>query len=409
MSKHSARRASRPLSLREELFDYSSITKALAFVALGTTVATGDAAPPTATPTPVPATPESSSKPKPPGSATLFPEVVVTGDSYNPERAYSPKYPEPLLDTPQSISIISRQVMDDQSATSLRDVVRNVPGVTIQAGEGGARPGDNFIIRGFSARTDLYVDGVRDVNGFYRDPYNIEQVEITKGPASVYDGRGSTGGSINIATKMPTTQAFYSGTAGIGTDQYYRGTIDINQPIRFGWGSHGPTGKTEVTPEPPEVPTTAFRINGMWHTNDVAGRNDVNFTRWGVAPSLAFGLGTPTQLTLSYEHLQQNNMPDFGVPWVTATNTALKGYRNQPAPVDFNNYYGLNQRDHEKLRTDEAIAILRHEFNEDAAARYTFHYGRNSRDSIISAPRFISDASTDINREFQDAMRSTPS
>ncbi len=130
--------------------------------------------------------------------------------------------------------------MDDQNATSLRDVVRNVPGITIQAGEGGARPGDNFIIRGFSARTDLYIDGVRDVNGFYRDPFNIEQVEVTKGPASVYEGRGSTGGSINTVSKTPTTQAFYSGTAGIGTDQYYRGTLDINQPIRFGWGSHGP-------------------------------------------------------------------------------------------------------------------------------------------------------------------------
>ncbi|MEI9893691.1 MAG: TonB-dependent receptor [Chthoniobacter sp.] len=133
----------------------------------------------------------------------------------------------------------------------------------------------------------------------------------------------------------------------------------------------------------------------------MAGRDDVNFTRWGVAPSLAFGLGTPTQLTLSYLHLQQNNMPDFGVPWVTATNNALKSNRNQAAPVSFSNYYGLNQRDREKLRSDEAIAILRHEFNEDASVRYTFHYGRNSRDSIISAPRFISDDSTDINREFQ--------
>jgi catecholate siderophore receptor len=380
-------------SLREEFFQPRTFSRVLALAVINGAVVTGDAAPPS--PTPVPADPETKTKP-----GSQLPEVVVTADSYNPPRASSPKYPEPLLDTPQSISIISRKVMDDQNAVSLRDVIRNVPGITIQAGEGGARPGDNFIIRGFSARTDTYVDGVRDVNGFYRDPFNFEQVEVTKGPASVYSGRGSTGGSINIVTKTPTPHAFYSGTAGIGTDEYYRGTLDINQPIRFGWDHHeNSVGGKE--PAPLDTPSTAFRLNALWHTNDVPGRDDANFTRWGIAPSLAFGLGTSTQLTLSYLHLQQDNMPDFGLPWVTATNNALLKYRNEPAPVNFSNYYGLNQRDHEKLRTDEFMGILKHGFSDSASARYTLHYGRNSRDSIISAPRFISNDSTNINREFQ--------
>jgi catecholate siderophore receptor len=308
----------------------------------------------------------------------------------------SPKYPEPLLDTPQSISVVTSEVMRDQNATNLRDVLRNVPGITIQAGEGGATPGDNFVIRGFSARTDLYVDGVRDVNGYTRDPFNIEQVEVIKGPASVYSGRGSTGGSINTVTKTPGAKAFYEIDGGVGTDEFYRATIDLNQPIRFGWDSHHP-GKNVIEREA----DAALRLNALYQSGDVPGRDVADFARWGVAPSIAVGLNTPTKLTVSYMHFEQNNMPDFGLPWVTATNNALIAERNKPAPVPFSNYYGLNQRDHENLTNDEVIAILSHAFTDDVNLRYTFHYARNRRDSIISAPRFISNASSDINREFQ--------
>ena len=393
------RRSNVPPSLRQDILTHP-VSKALAFAMINTAVVTGAEAAPPATPAPAPAGTNPDNDTRAP--STQFPPVIVTGNSYMPQRIPSPKFPEPLVDTPLSISVVPRKVMDDQNATSLRDVIRNIPGITIQAGEGGAIPGDNFIIRGFAARTDTYINGVRDVNGYYRDPFNIEQVEVTKGPASTYAGRGSTGGSVNISTKMPQVNRFYSGTLGLGTDQYYRGTVDINQPLRFGWGSHGPTGdpKTVITPEEP-APTSALRLNAVFHSNDAPGRDEATYQRWGVAPSIAFGLGTPTQLTVSYMHLDQVNMPDFGLPWVTATNVPLASSRNQPAPVNFENYYGLNQRDHEILRTDEVTAILKHDFNDDASVRLQFHYGRNDRDSIISAPRFISNASTDINREFQ--------
>ena len=386
-----------PFSLRQELFAHPGVFTTLALAVVNAAVSTVEAAPPGATPAPLP--PDTNPRRDAQATPAQLPEVQITGDreSYQPERVNSPKYPEPLLDTPQSISVVPKKVIQDQNATNLRDVLRNVPGITIQAGEGGNTPGDNFVIRGFSARTDLYVDGVRDVNGYFRDPYNIEQVEVTKGPASVYNGRGSTGGSINLVTKTPGVNPFYAATAGVGTDNYYRGTVDLNQPIRLGWDSNRADNKNALPPEP----TAALRLNGVWYSADVPGRDVASNQRWGLAPSLAFGLGTPTQLTLSYSHLQQNNMPDFGVPWVTVTNNALASKRNQPAPVSFSNYYGLNQRDHEKLRTDEATALLTHVFNEDLNARYTFHYGRNYRDSIISAPRFVSDDSTEINREFQ--------
>ena len=135
----------------------------------------------------------------------------------------SPKYTQPLRDIPQTVMVIPSTMIEEQNATTLRDVLRNVTGISMQAGEGGVPAGDNLSIRGFSARTDLFVDGVRDFGGYSRDPFNIEQVEVTKGPASSYSGRGSTGGSINLATKAPNLAASRSGTAGVGSSAYKRG------------------------------------------------------------------------------------------------------------------------------------------------------------------------------------------
>lgn len=381
----------------------------LAFAMLNAAVLSSEAAP---DPTPTPQPFDTGSQHASNASSAPMDRILVedTLDSYKPEHANTPKRPLPLLDTPQTISVVPQKVIQDQNATNLRDILRNVPGVTLQAGEGGNTPGDNFVIRGFSARTDLYVDGVRDLNGFYRDPFNIEQIEVTKGPASVYTGRGSTGGSINVITKQPGTREFFALNAGIGTDDYDRDTIDINIPFKVFGGNtggandgRGDASKDGTTSAPAAVGANnaAFRLNALWHTNDTPGRNDVSNQRWGVAPSLAFGLGTPTQLNISYQHLDQNNQPDFGIPWVTATNVPLAGYRNLPAPVSYSNYYGLNQRDFEFLRTDELEAVLSHDFNPDLNLRDIFHAGRNYRNSIISAPRFISNASPDINREFQ--------
>ena len=376
---------------------------------LNAAVPGSEAAPSTPSPTPTPkdtGSRHASNASSDPMTRVLVEDVL---DSYKPEHANSPKRPEPLLDTPQTISVVPQKVIQDQNATNLRDILRNVPGVTIQAGEGGATPGDNFIIRGFSARTDLYVDGVRDLNGFYRDPFNIEQIEVTKGPASVYTGRGSTGGSINVITKQPGTREFFALNAGIGTDDYDRDTVDVNIPFalftnRCGNANDGRGDASKDGPSAPAIVSTnnaAFRLNAVWHTQEVAGRDEVAYQRWGVAPSIAFGLGTPTQLNISYQHLEQNNLPDFGIPWVTATNVPLTPYRNLPAPVSYSNYYGLNQRDFEFLRTDELEAVLSHDFGPDLNLRDTFHAGRNYRNSVISAPRFISNTSTDINREFQ--------
>ncbi len=306
-----------------------------------------------------------------------LPEVVVSGEQdspFKPEFLESPKYTEPLRDIPQTITVVPKALMQEQNATSLRDVLRNVPGISIQAGEGGVPAGDNLSIRGFNARTDLFIDGVRDFGGYSRDPFNYEQVEVAKGPASTYAGRGSTGGSVNLVSKVPQLAPFYGGSLGFGTDEYKRLTVDVNQPIKQD-----------------TIPGMALRLNGLWTEGDVSGRDVTEYERWGVAPSISFGLGTPTRVTLSYFHLDQDNVPDYGIPWVTTNNVSplLQNYIDKAPPVDFNNFYGLKARDYEKVRTDLVTALVEHDFSDSIRARNLFRYGRTDRDSIITSPRFF--------------------
>ncbi|MCB1056784.1 MAG: TonB-dependent siderophore receptor [Acidobacteria bacterium] len=292
----------------------------------------------------------------------------------------SPKYTEPLKDIPQSVTVIPQQLIEEQGATTLRDTLRNVTGISIQAGEGGVPAGDNLSIRGFNARTDLFIDGVRDVGGYSRDSFNLEQVEVVKGPASVYAGRGATGGSVNLVSKTPRLDAFGDATLGVGTDRYSRTTVDVNQPLE---------GLADGA---------AFRINAMFTNADTPARDQVTNRRWGVAPSVSFGLGTPTRFNLSYSHLAQDNLPDYGIPWVPDNNVPLADLANQPAPVDFENFYGLVDRDYEKTSTGIATATLTHDFDNSMSLRTLVRYGSTDRDSIITAPRFSSTGSTDIRR-----------
>jgi catecholate siderophore receptor len=292
----------------------------------------------------------------------------------------STKYTQPLLDTPQTITVISKEVMEEQGATTLRDVLKNVPGLTITAGEGGNPAGDNLTLRGFSARNDIFVDGVRDLSPQSRDPFNLEQVDVVKGPGSVYTGRGSTGGSINLLNKTPGLRRSFGGTLDFGTDNTRRATADINTPIGD---------------------SLSFRLNLLAHHSGVAGRDVVKFERWGVAPSLTFGLGKPTRATISYYKLKQNNISDYGIPWVPVTNNALVGFRDRPAPVPRNTFYGLRNRDFEKLDSDLVTLKFDRDFNDGLSLRNQLRFSNSSRDSIATPPRFANTESTTINRELR--------
>jgi len=278
-----------------------------------------------------------------------------------------------VQDAPQSISIIGKEVMEQQAASTLRDVLRNVSGISMAAGEGGGGPGgDNLTLRGFGARNDIFVDGIRDFASYTRDVFNVEQVEVVKGPASAQTGRGSTGGYINMFSKQPQLMSFVSGTAAGGIPAYGRATLDVNlgeDQLGIGAG-------------------TALRLNAMYTNADTPGRDFVDSERIGAAPSVAVGLGSSTRAILSYLYLRQNNQPDYGIPFVPATNTALPDYADQPAPVDFDNYYGLTERDYEKTRTHMVTFALEHDVTDTIRVSNTTRYGYATRDSVYSAPRF---------------------
>jgi catecholate siderophore receptor len=298
----------------------------------------------------------------------------------------TPKLTEPLRDIPQTITVITSETMAEQGATTLRDVLRNVAGITFQAGEGGVPAGDQLSIRGFSARTDMFVDGIRDFGGYSRDSFNMEQVEVAKGPTSSLAGRGSTGGAINQVSKAPNLSPTADVTIGAGNASYQRSTLDVNQPLNDF-----------------PVEGTAIRLNAMWTDSDVPGRDRVSSSRWGIAPSIGFGAGTHTRASVSYFKLKQDNLPEYGLPWVPVnTNPELAAYSNGAPPVDQTNFYGLVTRDYEKTDTDMATIDVARDLGTSSVVRNLTRWGKNVRDSVITAPRFVAvNTSTALNRQLQ--------
>ncbi|MDR6626694.1 TonB-dependent siderophore receptor [Caulobacter segnis] len=282
----------------------------------------------------------------------------------------SSKFTAPLLDTPRSVTVIPSMIIEQTAATSLQDILRTSPGITFGAGEGGQPLADRPFIRGQSSGNNVFVDGVRDTGGQTREVFNLEQVEVIKGPDSVYSGRGSGGGSINLSSKTPKAESFVGGSAAAGTDQYYRVTADGNYAF---------------------AKNAAFRLNLMATGGDTPGRDGVDFKRWGVAPSLAFGIDTDTQATLSYYHLDTDQDPDYGIPLASKRTWGVAGTdsRTRPASgildVSRDAYYGL-ERDWMKTKADIATVAVRHEINDDLAIRQVVRYGKTRNDYLVTNP-----------------------
>ncbi|GAB7529376.1 TonB-dependent siderophore receptor [Pseudomonas sp. 3A(2025)] len=285
-------------------------------------------------------------------------DAAGTGE-YKTERSASSKITTQLLDTPQTITVVPAQVIQEQQALSLRQVLSNVSGITFNAGEGGGGSGDSINIRGFSANSNIQIDGLRDSAQTSRtDTFNIDQVEVIKGPNSVFGGAGTTGGSINIISKQPQNRAFTRLGGSLGTDNYYRMTVDTNQPLE-GVGTD-----------------SAFRLNLMGHKNDVAGRDEIERERWGIAPSLRLGLSDSTRLTLSAFHQTDDNTPDYGVP-------ALDG--KKLAGVSREDYFGWKNLDKEKIEQNAFTANFEHEFSDNLRLQNLTRYSHITRDTTVSA------------------------
>ncbi|MDH4567718.1 TonB-dependent siderophore receptor [Pseudomonas sp. BN414] len=281
-------------------------------------------------------------------------------EGYKVDQASSPKFTAPLRDTPKSVTVITEDLIKERGASSLKDVLRTTPGITLGAGEGGTPVGDRPFIRGYEASTDIMIDGVRDVGRNAHEAFNLERVEIIKGPGSAYTGRGATGGSINLVSKVAQTEDFTAGSLTLGTDQLWRTTLDVNRFV----AEQG----------------MAFRLNAMKHEADTPGREDVDVKRWGIAPTVTFGLHTPTRATFSYYHLETDDMSDLGHP--------VSNITGKPVKVDRDNFYGLVDRDFSKTSADIASIVLEHDFSEALSLRNTTRGGRTLLDYVMTRPSF---------------------
>lgn len=306
------------------------------------------------------------------GVSQLAP-VQVQGNmpqGYDIKQSGSEKFTAPLLDTPKSVQVIPQELIQDQAASSLTDVLRNSPGITFGAGEGGNPLGDRPFIRGYDAQSSTYIDGMRDIGSTSREVFNLEQVEVVKGSDGAYGGRGGAGGSINLISKTAKSRDFTDINLGLGTDNYYRGTLDSNWKLSD---------------------TTAFRLNAMYHDADVAGRDAVHNGRWGAAPTITFGMHTPTRVTLSYYHLQTDDTPDSGIPYAyPSTKVKRDGSymgitETGPADVDRNNFYGLTS-DYRRTDTDTATVRVEHDFADNLTLRNTSRYTYTTQRYVWTQP-----------------------
>lgn len=261
-------------------------------------------------------------------------------------------------DVPQSNTTVTQQLLKDQGAETLTEALRNVAGLTFNAGEGG-RTGDNVTLRGFSAATDLYLDGARDIGQYNRDLFNTDRAEVLRGPASMLFGRGSTGGVINMLSKSPSLDYEIENstnlTTTLGTNQFIRTEVDSNYELSD---------------------TSAFRLNVMG-TKTHGDRPGVESKRFGIAPSVMFGIGTDTTFKLSYFHLKEDAVPDYGVPM----------YDKRPLDVPIDRGYVIKGFDYANYTTDIATIEANHEFNSGARLHNVLRFGKYSRDINPNAPR----------------------
>ena len=289
-------------------------------------------------------------------------QIVVTGDVIPPAEPESSKTVAPILDTPQTVTVISDQTLRKQNLLTLRDALATIPGITFGAGEGGGGYGDSINLRGYSASNDITIDGVRDSAQYSRtDPFNLQQVEIYNGANSVFNGSGAVGGTINLVSKTPQRDDLTILSGAVGTDRYYRATADINQ--RAG-------------------EFVAFRLNAMGHRNDYPGRDVEKFRRWGVAPAVTLGVAGPTSLTLAFVHQSDDNTPLYGVPYY------LNQLNDGPLPeADDSDYFGYRNLDEQELRVDRLTAALRHDFSDAISLRNLARWQRVDALTVASAPQ----------------------
>ncbi len=303
----------------------------------------------------------------------LSESVQVTGRQI-PVAVESPKYNLPLREIPQTIAVIPRAAMEAQGVTTLSEALRNVPGISLQAGEGGGASntaGDMFNMRGFNAANSLFVDGVRDDGLISRDVYNLEQIEVFMGPTGSDVGRGTAAGYVNLSTKTPHVGASSSGILSFGTASQLRGSVDINQPLSArtdgGW-----------------LTKSAYRLNALWQDSGVPGRDYVTIGSKAFAPSLGLGLGTTSRVTVAGQFMRQNNVPDYGIPGAAWSEPLTPTSALATATVDQGNYYGSLGYDYDRGSQNSFLARAEHDVNGHFTVRNQSRFNEARREAVVS-------------------------
>ncbi len=315
---------------------------------------------------------------------------TVEVEGHAPAKAASSKFTAPLLDTPQTVSVITADVFNNQGAQNLTDVLRNTPGISFDAGENGfSTNNNNFSLRGFDTSGSVFIDGVRDSGNYPRDVFNIEQVEVAKGPAAD-NGRGGLGGYVNLVTKAPRLADFAQASVGFGTDSTdadhrARGTLDFNRQIGSG---------------------SAVRVNLLYQDSGVAGREHAQAESVGFAPSISFGLDGDTRVTLSGQYLDQSGRPDWGVPGALVSGTV--NYHAAAAAADRDSFYGLAS-DFDDNKALSLSARIEHDFGNGFVLSNLLRWSDTERTALYTVPFGYDAATMDVTGQVQAYHRENDS
>ena len=319
-------------------------------------------------------------------------EADAIEPAYKAEKASSPKFTQPLVDTPQTLVVVKKELFQQQAATTLSEALRNTPGITMLMGENGnTATGDSIFMRGFDTQGSIYVDGISDLGSISRDTFNTDQVEIAKGPAGVDNGRGAASGYVNLSTKLANEEDATSGSLIGGTGDYKRATLDANRSL----------GES-----------SAIRVNLMKQDAGVDGRDTVESDFQGLATSLAFGLGTETRTYINYLNMQQSGIPDGGI-----STAGLDGYYSsvyaqrfptggpEIKPVDTENFYGSTS-DHNDVNANMTTVRIEHDLAEGVTLRNTSRYGHTRQEQVLTGVNaLVIDAATQNNPDTWQVAR----
>lgn len=281
------------------------------------------------------------------GAETTLPQVTVREQAeradgpvtgYNATRSSTfTKTDTPLREVPASVTVVPAQLMKDASMQSMGDVFRHVPGALMHQGEGNR---DQVVLRGNSTTADFFVDGIRDDAQVFRDLYNLERVEVLKGPGGMVFGRGGAGGVVNRVTKRPVFDHVGEASVTLGNYNQLRGTADISNTLGD---------------------SAAWRLNAMAESAD-SFRDGADLKRYAVNPTTTLVLGDRTAVTLGYEHLRDERTADRGFP----------SRNGAPFNADPSTFFGNASESNARLTVDGLYAVLDHEFGNGLQLKNSF-------------------------------------